>query len=160
MNLSQDNEPIINFVKDPKTIAKAVEGSMAKRQAVLDNAALRELNRAMKAIYLELPAAVADDVNRIVYATLAAEQTRLKAEAITATKEAYFTGRHDGKADLIAKVRESLPEKVATAYGHKMQNPDLPKGIQGFVTSYENNIGYNMALAQVTAALDTLERGA
>ncbi|MDB5556980.1 MAG: hypothetical protein JWL86_6964 [Rhizobium sp.] len=34
---SVDQQKVIDFITDPKTIAKAVEGSMEKRQAVIDN---------------------------------------------------------------------------------------------------------------------------
>lgn len=50
-----------------------------------------------------------------------------------------------------------VPEKVATAYNHKMKNLNLPEGMQDYITSYENNIGYNMALAEVTQAIEAVK---
>lgn len=122
-----------------------------------DNDALRtRINMTLEAYGLSTVSQRAED--NCIDALLAlaqSEQTRLKAEADNhpSTQRGYQMGYAAGKAELIAKVRELLPKKPS----NELIQASLQNGKPQQAASYN---GFAAAIAQVSAALDTLERGA
>lgn len=69
---------------------------------------------------------------------------------------------HDQARDAqqLAAVLEKRPEKLATAYPHKISRPLSPDGInQDWIMSYENNIGWNLAVDQYDSAVRAVLKG-